>query len=212
MVTCGFYVNMLHVKRSTFKVAVGRHACTPTYTLTNISLFDKRRFKNTYCQKKGSELLFQSKILFKRIPLNCCSCVRVCCERLLTWCPVTSVHLWFLTPGSLQRDFWPPDPSPVSRRTVAAGGAGTADRATLRKTVSVDDRLLQPESDGRPHLRLLSRLKKGRKKLHNIQVGFLSTSFSPRSHSEVLRSSKLQPLGLFVFSCLDCFGASSFHV
>ncbi|XP_075891194.1 ankyrin repeat and fibronectin type-III domain-containing protein 1 isoform X2 [Nelusetta ayraudi] len=79
--------------------------------------------------------------------------------------------LHWTSTGSLQRDFWSPDPSPVSRRTGAegGGGAGTGERATLRKTVSVDDRLLQPESEERPHLRLLSRLKKGRKKLHNIQ-------------------------------------------
>lgn len=97
-------------------------------------------------------------------------CVLVC-----AWCTVTSVHLWFLIPGSLQRDFWSPDPSPVSRRTGAGGGgcAWAGERATLRKTVSVDDRLLQPASEEQPHLRLLSRLKRGRKKLHNIQVSFL---------------------------------------
>lgn len=68
---------------------------------------------------------------------------------------------------------------------MAAGGAGTADRATLRKTVSVDDRLLQPDGDERPHLRLLSRLKKGRKKLHNVQVGFIFTPSPGGAESSV---------------------------
>ncbi|KAM8730197.1 ankyrin repeat and fibronectin type-III domain-containing protein 1 isoform 2-T4 [Acanthopagrus schlegelii] len=92
--------------------------------------------------------------------------------------------------GSLQRDFWSPDLSLVSGgSTAAAGGAGgggggggarslplsegggaawASDRAALRKTVSVDDRMLQPAGGEQPHLRLLSRLERGRKKLHNI--------------------------------------------
>ncbi|XP_030256820.1 ankyrin repeat and fibronectin type-III domain-containing protein 1 isoform X2 [Sparus aurata] len=92
--------------------------------------------------------------------------------------------------GSVQRDFWSPDLSPVSGgSTAAAGGAGgggggvgarslplaegggavwASERAALRKTVSVDDRMLQPAGGEQPHLRLLSRLERGRKKLHNI--------------------------------------------
>ncbi|XP_029312642.1 uncharacterized protein DDB_G0271670-like [Cottoperca gobio] len=82
--------------------------------------------------------------------------------------------LHWTSAGSVQRDFWSPDLSPVN--TTAGGGArslplaeggGAAwagDRAALRKAVSVDDRLLQP------HLRLLSRLERGRKKLRNKQL------------------------------------------
>lgn len=51
-----------------------------------------------------------------------------------------------------------------------ASAAWTGDRAALRKTVSVDDRLLQPASGEHRHLRLLSRLERGRKKLRNIHV------------------------------------------
>ncbi|XP_051274174.1 uncharacterized protein ankfn1 isoform X4 [Dicentrarchus labrax] len=84
--------------------------------------------------------------------------------------------------GSVQRDFWSPDVSPVSGGSPAAaaggarslplaeggGAAWSSDRAALRKTVSVDDRLLQPAGGELPHLRLLSRLERGRKKLRNI--------------------------------------------
>lgn len=78
----------------------------------------------------------------------------------------------------MQRDFWSPDPSPVSGVSAAAaaggrgarslppaGGGGAAwasDRAALRKTVSADGE--------QPHLRLLSRLERGRRKLRNIHV------------------------------------------
>ncbi|XP_065806120.1 ankyrin repeat and fibronectin type-III domain-containing protein 1-like [Labrus bergylta] len=84
--------------------------------------------------------------------------------------------------GSLQRDFCSPDPSQVSARTAGGGGGGrslplsdgggvtrSSERAALRKTVSIDDRLLQPTGREQPHLRLLSRLERGRKKLRNIR-------------------------------------------
>ncbi|CAJ1081394.1 uncharacterized protein ankfn1 isoform X2 [Xyrichtys novacula] len=86
--------------------------------------------------------------------------------------------------GSVQRDFWSPDSSQVSARTAGGGQGGGAkslpltdgggaawgsERAVLRKTVSVDDRLLQPAGREQPHLRLLSRLERGRKKLRNIR-------------------------------------------
>ncbi|XP_035853721.1 uncharacterized protein LOC118494288 [Sander lucioperca] len=72
--------------------------------------------------------------------------------------------------GSVQRDFWSPDLSPVSPRATAGEAAGgvaawAGEHGALRKTLSVDERLLQP------HRRLLSRLERGRKKLHNIQDG-----------------------------------------
>lgn len=60
------------------------------------------------------------------------------------------------------------------------GGVGWAgDRAALRKTVSVDERLLQVTAGEQPHLRLLKRLERGRKKLRSIQV---SSCRSPDSH------------------------------
>lgn len=101
----------------------------------------------------------------------------------------------------MQRDFWSPDLSPVSGgSTAAAGGAGgggggvgarslplaegggavwASDRAALRKTVSVDDRMLQPAGGEQPHLRLLSRLERGRKKLHNIHVSLFVFCLRP---------------------------------
>ncbi|KAF0025950.1 hypothetical protein F2P81_022831 [Scophthalmus maximus] len=90
-------------------------------------------------------------------------------------------HVLRLT-GSVQREFWSPDLSPGSEVSVAAGagkrslpvvevgGASPAcvgDRAALRKTVSVDDRLLQPAGGEPRRVRLLSRLERGRKKLRN---------------------------------------------
>ena len=105
----------------------------------------------------------------------------------------------FSAPGSLQREFWSPDPSPVLGRTV--GGAGSlplaegggaswpGERAALRKTVSVDDRLLQPASAEQPHLRLLSRLERGRKKLHNFHV-----STTPRVHAAAAAAAPPSPV------------------
>ncbi|XP_014854090.1 PREDICTED: ankyrin repeat and fibronectin type-III domain-containing protein 1 isoform X1 [Poecilia mexicana] len=85
--------------------------------------------------------------------------------------------------GSVQRDFWSPDPPSGS----AAGGArgagpsgrslllGQTDRVTpvwtagervaLRKTFSADDQLLRPAGG---ELKLLNRLERGRKKLRSI--------------------------------------------
>ncbi|XP_062234780.1 ankyrin repeat and fibronectin type-III domain-containing protein 1 [Platichthys flesus] len=87
--------------------------------------------------------------------------------------------------GSVQREFWSPDPSPGSGGCAAAGGGGArrlhlaevgrasaacgSERAALRKTVSVDDRLLQP-AVGEQRVRLLSRLERGRKKLRNVHT------------------------------------------
>lgn len=97
----------------------------------------------------------------------------------------------------MQRDFWSPDLSPASGRTEGegAGGGGegarslplveeggvawASDRTALRKTVSVDERLLQVTAGEQPHLRLLRRLERGRKKLRSIQV---SSCRSPDCH------------------------------
>jgi len=50
------------------------------------------------------------------------------------------------------------------------------ERAALRKTVSVDEQLLRPAGGEQHHLKLLSRLERGRKKLRNIHVSFCSSS------------------------------------
>ncbi|XP_028287886.1 ankyrin repeat and fibronectin type-III domain-containing protein 1 [Parambassis ranga] len=90
--------------------------------------------------------------------------------------------------GCVRRDFWSPNLSTRSGGTAAARGGGGGgrgarslpltnvggvsppwanERVVLRKTISVDDRLLQPGGEQR-HLRLLSRLERGKKKLHSI--------------------------------------------
>ncbi|XP_075996231.1 ankyrin repeat and fibronectin type-III domain-containing protein 1-like isoform X2 [Genypterus blacodes] len=69
--------------------------------------------------------------------------------------------------GSLHRDFWSPDPSPEYGRNSAGegagqrrlrvsdgGGASGSEWAALRKTISVDDRLLQPAAAEKRDLRL----------------------------------------------------------
>ncbi|XP_042252669.1 uncharacterized protein ankfn1 isoform X3 [Thunnus maccoyii] len=117
--------------------------------------------------------------------------------------------------GSVQRDFWSPDLSPVSGRSTAAGrgrggrgggggggggGAGArslpltegggasaaraGERAVLRKTVSVDDRLLQPAGAEQRQLRLLSRLERGRKKLRNIHSLGTTSRYDTRKKSD----------------------------
>ncbi|XP_038591832.1 ankyrin repeat and fibronectin type-III domain-containing protein 1 isoform X3 [Micropterus salmoides] len=94
--------------------------------------------------------------------------------------------------GSVQRDFWSPDPSPVSGVSAAAaaggrgarslppaGGGGAAwasDRAALRKTVSADGE--------QPHLRLLSRLERGRRKLRNIHSLGTTGRYDTRKKSD----------------------------
>ncbi|XP_040885078.1 uncharacterized protein ankfn1 isoform X2 [Toxotes jaculatrix] len=107
--------------------------------------------------------------------------------------------------GSVQREFWSPDLSPGSGRSVGAaagrGGGGGArslplvevggaslacasNRAALRKTVSVDDRLLQPAGGEQRHLRLLSRLERGRKKLRNIHSLGTTGRYDTRKKSD----------------------------
>ncbi|KTG00345.1 hypothetical protein cypCar_00025284 [Cyprinus carpio] len=49
------------------------------------------------------------------------------------------------------------------------------DRVTLRKTISIDDRLLQQTP--REHHRLLSRIERGKKKLRNINVSGRDVSY-----------------------------------
>nr|XP_046232842.1 uncharacterized protein ankfn1 isoform X3 [Scatophagus argus] len=110
--------------------------------------------------------------------------------------------------GSVQRDFWSPDlPSVSGGNTAAAagggrGGAGVGggarslplsgggeeawsnEHVALRKTISVDERLLQPTSGEQPHLRLLSRLERGRKKLRNIHSLGTAGRYDSRKKSD----------------------------
>ncbi|KAK9530926.1 hypothetical protein VZT92_012399 [Zoarces viviparus] len=99
--------------------------------------------------------------------------------------------------GLVQRGFWSPDPSPVSGGSPTAGGgrslplaegggaAWAGDRGgVLRKTVSVDDRLLQPAGREQPHLRLLSRLERGRKKIHSLHSLGTSSRYDTRKKSD----------------------------
>lgn len=71
--------------------------------------------------------------------------------------------------GSVQRDFWSPDRSQVSGRSAGGGGGAhrggstwTRERSALRKTVSVDEQLLQATGDEQTSLE--------RKELRNNQV------------------------------------------
>ncbi|XP_076743922.1 ankyrin repeat and fibronectin type-III domain-containing protein 1 isoform X1 [Maylandia zebra] len=107
--------------------------------------------------------------------------------------------LHWTSSGSVQRDLWSPDPSPGSRRS-GGGGAGArslplgeaarvslpwaTDRALLRKTISVDDRLLQPVGGEQRHLRLLNRLERGRKKLRSIHSPGTSGRYDTRKKSD----------------------------
>ncbi|XP_054860668.1 ankyrin repeat and fibronectin type-III domain-containing protein 1 isoform X2 [Amphiprion ocellaris] len=108
--------------------------------------------------------------------------------------------------GSVQREFWSPDPPPGTSPSVAAGGGGRSlpltavggacpawsnDRASLRKTVSVDDRLLQPAASEQRHLKLLSRLDRGRRKLRNIHSLGTPSRYDIRKKSD----SKISRLG-----------------
>ncbi|CAI5657985.1 unnamed protein product [Oreochromis niloticus] len=109
--------------------------------------------------------------------------------------------LHWTSSGSVQRDFWSPDPSPGSRRSAGGGGGAGArslplaevarvslpwatDRALLRKTISVDDRLLEPAGGEQRHLRLLSRLERGRKKLRSIHSPGTSGRYDTRKKSD----------------------------
>lgn len=109
-------------------------------------------------------------------------------RRRLAACPG---GLHWNSSGSVQRDFWSPDLSPISRGVVtAAGGRNgvkslplaegsgasvlwTGDRAALSKTVSVDEQLLRPAGGEQRQLRVLSRLERGRKKLRSIHVSLV---------------------------------------
>ncbi|XP_008301559.1 ankyrin repeat and fibronectin type-III domain-containing protein 1 [Stegastes partitus] len=107
--------------------------------------------------------------------------------------------LHWTSAGLVQRDFWSPDLSPGTPLRIPAGGGGrslpltavggasaawTNDRASLRKTVSVDDRLLQPAASEQQHLKLLSRLDRGRRKLRNIHSLGTPSRYDTRKKSD----------------------------
>ncbi|XP_077594883.1 ankyrin repeat and fibronectin type-III domain-containing protein 1 isoform X1 [Stigmatopora nigra] len=103
-----------------------------------------------------------------------------------------------LSTGSLHQHFWSPDPDeeqedgPVGQLTRSqhlTKGSGssrswTGERATLRKTLSVDDRLLQQSSAEQRHLKLLTRLERGRKKLRNIHSLGTPSRYDSRKKSD----------------------------
>lgn len=92
----------------------------------------------------------------------------------------------FSLPGSVQRDLWSPERSPVSGRTAGGRGGGggaknlppptggvlmcAGERVMLRKTVSIDEQLLQVGGRKQPHLRLWRRWERGHKKACSVQV------------------------------------------
>lgn len=88
----------------------------------------------------------------------------------------------FSRPGSVQRDLWSAERSPVSGQTARGGGAGNlppteggvlmcaVERMMLRKTVSIDEQLLQVGGREQPHLSLWRRLDRGHKKACSVQV------------------------------------------
>ncbi|XP_034049193.1 ankyrin repeat and fibronectin type-III domain-containing protein 1 [Thalassophryne amazonica] len=98
--------------------------------------------------------------------------------------------------GSVQRYFWSPEPPATSHGNVAGGSrearrlpvrdegrSPVGERAALRKTVSVDDRLLQL-AGGEHQLKLLSRLERGRKKLCNISSVWTAGSYDSRNQAD----------------------------
>ncbi|XP_041734707.1 uncharacterized protein LOC121568182 [Coregonus clupeaformis] len=111
--------------------------------------------------------------------------------------------LHWTSTGSVQRDFDRTEPSPISSaqaptpapapgvrslplgETATAAGEGetAGERAALRKTVSVDDRLMQPAPREQQH-RLLSRLERGKKKLRNIHEGKFAVNLEVEASSE----------------------------
>ncbi|XP_029707285.1 ankyrin repeat and fibronectin type-III domain-containing protein 1 isoform X2 [Takifugu rubripes] len=96
--------------------------------------------------------------------------------------------------GLVQRDLWSPERSPVSGRI--GGGAGNlpppeggalmcaGERVMLRKTVSVDEQLLQVGGGEQPHLRLLRRLERGHKKACSVQNLGTSPQYDNRKKSD----------------------------
>ncbi|XP_070981294.1 ankyrin repeat and fibronectin type-III domain-containing protein 1 [Oncorhynchus clarkii lewisi] len=112
--------------------------------------------------------------------------------------------LHWTSTGSVQRDFDRTEPSPISSaqaptpapapgvrslplgETATAAGEGetAGERAALRKTVSVDDRLMQSAPREQQQHRLLSKLERGKKKLRNIHSLGSTGRYETRKNSE----------------------------
>ncbi|XP_076855664.1 ankyrin repeat and fibronectin type-III domain-containing protein 1 isoform X2 [Brachyhypopomus gauderio] len=76
-----------------------------------------------------------------------------------------------------------PKPAAPVRSTASSGAELWGDGVGLRKTVSVDDSLLQ-QTPRDPHHRLLSRLERGKKKLRNIHSLGATGRYETRTKSE----------------------------
>lgn len=128
----------------------------------------------------GTRFWFWSrqKIHWSHCLVRVCVCVwvrRVYCDKGVSG---------FSHPGLVQRDLWSPERSPVSGGAAQGGGGGVGnlppteggvlmcagERAMLRKTVSIDEQLLQVGGREQPHLSLWRRLERGHTKACSIQV------------------------------------------
>ncbi len=102
---------------------------------------------------------------------------------LSLWVSVITRGVCFSLSGSVLRDHDRGETSPLSEvkrfpRSVDSESRVPEpwrDRVSLRKTISVDDRLLQQTP--REHHRLLSRIERGKKKLRNINVSGRDVSY-----------------------------------
>lgn len=118
-------------------------------------------------------MFFRSLVWFRCCPLCAYSLLCSLCR-----VSVVTSGVCFSLSGSVLRDHDRGETSSLSEvkrfpRTVHSEGPVPElwrDRAALRKTISVDDCLLQQTP--REHHRLLSRLERGKKKLRNIHVSY----------------------------------------
>lgn len=85
------------------------------------------------------------------------------------------------------------------------------DREALRKTISVDDRLLQQTPS--EHHRLLSRLERGKKKLRNINVSGRDVSYCCQIEVRYRNSTLVKVTnGPFVACLLQCLVCLLTHI
>ncbi|XP_061561556.1 ankyrin repeat and fibronectin type-III domain-containing protein 1 isoform X2 [Phycodurus eques] len=75
-------------------------------------------------------------------------------------------------------------PGDLARRHHPAQRSGAGERAAVRKTLSADERLLQPAGAERRHLKLLGRLERGRKKLRDIHSLRSPSRYDSRKKSD----------------------------
>ncbi|XP_077407611.1 ankyrin repeat and fibronectin type-III domain-containing protein 1, partial [Vanacampus margaritifer] len=84
---------------------------------------------------------------------------------------------------------WSPEPGQEEEEEEEEGGpgqrgGGACERLAVRKTLSVDERLLRPSGAEQRHLKLLGGLERGRKKLRNIHSLGTSSRFDLRKKSD----------------------------